>query len=1033
MFTKEEAREHIKKLTEKFDEQLDSIKSSGTYTEAQLQVEFIEPFFKYLNWNRNTFNEENASDREFIVQAVIESTENSNSKKRVDFLLQLDGKKKFIVEVKHPQYNLKEEIRYIQQIYSYAYSGRINFALLTNFREFRFFNFISKVENNQDFNKYCLFDWTYKDYINNFDKLWKYFEKENVRNGSLSKLYIGEKENRISVEEAFFDDLNHWRVEVAKDIKKYHSDFSSELITEAVQLILDRFLFMKVLADREIEEDYIQKIFTKILDSNDKSEYIIYNECREFFEELDKRYNGHTFLESPELDSIVMSKKVLLEILQDLLPEKSAYNFKVFPISLLSNVYEQFLGKVIATTKKTIRIEEKPEVRKAGGLHYNSEFIINYIIEKTVGERLKHCYRFEDLLKIKICDPACGSGSFLIAAYDALIKWIIEKFSRNNYVKNEIYYRDPNGNTRLTSKAKRKILLSCIYGVDIDPQAVEVTKRSLSLKVLEDTTHQEIYDERTLFETAILPNLEDNIKCGNSLIGQDYLDSNTLLNSEELKQLNIFNWEKEFQTVFKDKGGFDCIIGNPPSTSLQVSKGNLREYYKWKYQTYHKTGDTCYLFYEHGLSLLNNHGSLCYYSYSNWSQANSGEEIRRFLINKTRPLLFISFTGLIKEAAIDSNLLLVSKKTEHSISTLVKACRVESDLKEDNFDSYIEKNQATIKINSEPWVIKNLKQMKIKEIFEKVGTKIGDSYQIALGNSLGLAEAFLIDTKTKDEMISKDNRYAEIIKPFLKGKDIQKWTPGISNSWLILLPPNISETEFKNSYIMLYEHLLKYKTKLSQIKDDQHEWYTLPKRTSRHYNIFGKPKLIVSKIKQLICFDQKGYYLGDDNSIFITGENLKYLLALLNSRIMNYMLDNFYSSKLGGSAFSRISISDLQEIPLISISKERQIPFTIIVDWILFAKENKMEKELSTIESALDAMVADLYFEEELKRAGCYILDNLSIILKPMQENDSLDSKKEYLTSLYKFFLQDKVIYNSLIHRRNIDSIKILYGDSNAR
>ena len=170
--------------------------------------------------------------------------------------------------------------------------------------------------------------------------------------------------------------------------------------------------------------------------------------------------------------------------------------------------------------------------------------------------------------------------------------------------------------------------------------------------------------------------------------------------------------------------------------------------------------------------------------------------------------------------------------------------------------------------------------------------------------------------------------------------------------------------------------------------------------------------------------------MGDDNSIFITGENLKYLLALLNSRITKFMIENFYTDD---SVFSKIKIVQLQEMPLILISKERQMPFTILVDWILFAKENKMEKELSTIESALDAMVADLYFEEELKRAGCYILDKLSTILKPIQENDSLDSKKEYLTSLYKFFLQDKVIYNSLIHRRTIDSIKILYGDKNDR
>ena len=1032
MYTKEEAREKIKQLTESFAESIDFIKKGGG-KEIQIQNEFVIPLFRYLNWNTSNEGVVNISEREFNFSIPITNSKNSNFRKRVDILLQLEGKGKLFIEVKHPKHNLKEEIKYIQQIYSYAYSSKINFALLTDFEEFRFFNFISKVKDNKDLNKYCIIDWTYKDYILNFDKLWKYFEKENVRNGSLSKLYIGEKDNHISVEEAFLDDLNYWRIEVAKDIKKFHPDYSSQLITEAVQLILDRFLFMKVLADREIEEDYIQKIATKIQDNKDKQEFILYDECQEIYEELDKIYNGHTFLKKLELDSVIMSKKVLLEILYSFLPENSAYHFAVIPTSILSNVYNQFVGKVIVTTKKTARIQERSEVRKAGGVMNAPDYIVNYIIEKTVGEKLKKCNTFEDLLKIKICDPACGAGSFLIAAYDALIQWAIVYYKNKQLTREEekVVYTDSYGDIRLTSKIKRHILLSCIYGIDIESQAVEVAKRTLSLKTLENTTHYEIHNERDLYNTPIFPALEGNIKCGNSLLGKDYLDSNIFLNSEDLKQLSIFNWEKEFQAIFKDKGGFDCIIGNPPNVSLQMSPSNLKEYFKGTYKTFNKTGDTCYLFYERGLSLLNKEGVLCYYSHSNWSQANSGAQTRRFFVDVATPLLFIFIKGLSK-ADLDSNILLLSKKLNLSNSTSIEACRIESDFKEDDFGSYIKKNQVTIKIDSEAWNIKNAKQMKIKDSFEKVGTKLSDwNILISSGIDIRFKDAFLIDTKTKEELISKSSKNSEVIKPFLKAKDMQQWIPGNSNSWIIILPPNISETEIKKNYPVVYEHLLKYKKELSRTKETLNEWYELSNMTFTYYQELKESKIISSRMNNrfTFCFEEKELY-PDENLIFMTGENLKYLLAVLNSRIVNYMLYNFYSR---GSAFSRISISDLREIPLLLISKERQIPFTILVDWILFAKENKMEKELSTIESALDAIVADLYFEEELKRAGCYILDKLSTTLKPMQENDSLDSKKEYLTSLYKFFLQDKVIYNSLIHRRNIDSIKILYGDSNAR
>ena len=561
---------------------------------------------------------------------------------------------------------------------------------------------------------------------------------------------------------------------------------------------------MKVLADREIEEDYIQKIITKIQENKDKQEYILYNECKENYIELDKIYNGNIFSEKPELDFITISKKTLLAILPNFLLDNSAYNLEILPIAVLSNVYDKFLGNVIRTTLgNRIVIESTPEGRKAGGVYYNPEYIVNYIVEKTVAERLKKCNTFEDLLKIKICDPACGSGIFLIAVYDVLIQWTINHYRTKKLTSEEqrLVYIDSNGDLHLTAKIKREILLSCIYGVDINIQAVEVTKKMLSLKILEDITHDEIHQEIENFSNTILPYLGENIKCGNSLIGKDYLDSNLFLNSEELKQLNIFNWEEEFQTVFKDKGGFDCVIGNPPNLSLQLSQNNIKEYYGKTYKTFSRTGDTCYLFFERGFSLLNKEGVLGYYSHSHWSQAYSGEQIRKFLVEMGSPYLFVYIDGTSK-GELDSNILLMSRKINHSDSTYVEACRIESDFKEEDFDSYIEKNQVTIKINSEPWVIKNSKQMKIKEIFEKVGTKIGDSYQITQGSGLGLAEAFLIDTRTKEEMISKDSRYAEVIKPFLKGKDIQKWLPGISNSWLILLPPNISEAEFKNNYAM---------------------------------------------------------------------------------------------------------------------------------------------------------------------------------------------------------------------------------------
>ena len=522
---------------------------------------------------------------------------------------------------------VKERTDYIWQAYSYSYSTqtrpsyeKVDFALLTDFEEFRFFDCTFAVKNSDLINNYCVLDWTYKDYIEKFDTLWEYFEKENVRQGSLNKLYINEKkvkENRIPPDKAFLKDLDDekdgWRIKLAKDIYKYNPQLklgatgsSAEFITQAVQLILDRFIFIKVLSDREIEEDIIHNIVNKIqnikeksAEAEDSSAYSVYDECKEIFDVLDKTYNGSIFTKRSELDSVKVSNKVLLEILKDLQPENSRYNFKVIPIEILGTIYEQFLGKVVVTNDKRASIDYKPEVRKAGGVYYTPDYIVNYIVEKTVGEKLRSLTLqgggLNDLLEIKICDPACGSGSFLLAAYDALIKWTVEYYKSKvkgdvgtglkpvptslSKEERKLVYLDSDGQVRLTSKIKRDILRSCIYGVDIDAQAVEVTKMSLSLKALEDTNHYEVHNERTLFHTTILPTLEGNIKCGNSLVGTDfYTDKDISLFSMDLmRKLNAFEWNIEFPAILNN-GGFHCVIGNPPWVRQEILEEDFKKY-----------------------------------------------------------------------------------------------------------------------------------------------------------------------------------------------------------------------------------------------------------------------------------------------------------------------------------------------------------------------------------------------------------------------------------------------------------------------
>ncbi|MCB1191789.1 MAG: N-6 DNA methylase, partial [Leptospiraceae bacterium] len=790
MYTKEESREKIKELTESFEAKLDFIKTSKEYKEAQIGDEFIKPLFKYLNWNISNEGIVSPHEREFIVQAQ------GRNRKEPDYLLQLENKRRFYIEAKHTKYDLQKRTDYIWQAYSYSYSTqtrpeyeKVDFALLTDFEEFRFFDCTFPVKNHETLNNYCVLDWTYIDYIKNFDKLWEYFERENVRNGSLEKLYISEKkikENRIPPDKAFLKDLddekNGWRIKLAKDVKKYHPEFSAEFITQTVQLILDRFIFIKVLVDREIEEDYIEKIVNKIKSIKNKEEGIIYDEFKEIFEQLDKTYNGSIFTKRPELDAVIVSNKILLDVLKDFLPQNSRYNFKVIPIEILGTIYEQFLGKVVVTTAKQAKIDYKPEVRKAGGVYYTPDYIVNYIVEKTIGNKLQDCKKFSELLEIKICDPACGSGSFLISAYNALIQWTskyyqkkvktengttqIEKLSRE---EKTLVYLDSDGNVRLTSKIKRDILKSCIYGVDIDPQAVEVTKMSLSLKALENTSHYEVYNERTLFHTTILPPLEGNIKCGNSLVGLDYYSNELILSREEEKSIRPFEWNREFKAIM-DHGGFDFILGNPPYYNINILTKKYFQYLESIYQEIH-TGynDIMYYFIYKGINLLRQNGTSGFIT-SNYYLGNSyAKKLRIYLKPFIQIILNFQNYRVFEDANIHTNII-ISKK-ESSNQLFYFNLNIQNDFNKENLELNFEKTVISKEKLEDEWMLSSNIQSNIIEKLYINSVNLGSISIIEKGSTSGKNEVFTVSKNFADD----NNSEKEIIRKNIKNSDIEKY------------------------------------------------------------------------------------------------------------------------------------------------------------------------------------------------------------------------------------------------------------------
>jgi len=272
-------------------------------------------------------------------------------------------------------------------------------------------------------------------------------------------------------------------------------------------------------------------------------------------------------------------------------------------------------------------VEDKPEVKKAGGVYYTPTYIVDYIVEHTVSELLKEKMP-KQAADLKTLDPACGSGSFLLGAYQRLLDWHRDwyvndgpdKYTRPRKGGQPALFQAGHGEWRLTTAERKRILLNSIFGVDIDPQAVEVTKLSLLLKVLEGESEESINAQLKLFHERALPDLGSNIKCGNSLIGSDFFQGRqgSLFDNDEALRVNPFDWDKGFPQIFtRANAGFDAVIGNPPYVSaweLYSATPAIREYFNnsMVFATAHRHWDLYVLFLERAHQLSRAEGRFAF-------------------------------------------------------------------------------------------------------------------------------------------------------------------------------------------------------------------------------------------------------------------------------------------------------------------------------------------------------------------------------------------------------------------------------------
>ncbi|MDQ1266569.1 MAG: hypothetical protein QG635_1721, partial [Bacteroidota bacterium] len=538
-----------KELTELFKNNIEVYKSSR-YDEENTKIDFIDKFFALLGWD--VYNAAGYSEdfREVIREdkVVIQGRPKSP-----DYSFKIGRERQFFVEAKKPIINIHEDIKSSYQLRRYAYTAGLSISILTDFEEFAIYDTSIKPKESDNASAARIFYCKYTDYENHWDFFLNTISKQAVLQGKLKK-YTSDntkKKGTQSIDKELLNLIETWRLDLAKNIALRNAELDIYQLNDAVQTIIDRIIFLRMAEDRNTEVyGFLQTIAV------DKD---IYQALIKYFDSANKKYNSGLFANNPWLNHLLIDDRIFKIIIDDLY-YPMPYEFSALPIEILGQIYEQFLGKTIRLTSgHQAKVEEKPEVRKAGGVYYTPKYIVDYIVENTVGKKIENKSPNE-IETLTILDPACGSGSFLVGAYKYLLNYHNDFYINAEHIKKALkdgkIYEAGLNDYRLTIREKKKILLNNIYGVDIDKQAVEVTKLSLLLTLMEG----EIVESRgELFlksiTEALLPNLDNNIKCGNSLIGTDFYNDKDLqlFDKHEQRKINCFDWEEEFPQVFKGR------------------------------------------------------------------------------------------------------------------------------------------------------------------------------------------------------------------------------------------------------------------------------------------------------------------------------------------------------------------------------------------------------------------------------------------------------------------------------------------------
>ena len=952
---------------------------SSVYKEAEVRKDFIDKFLIALGWDVNHDVQKNPLQQEVKVERQVQI---ATAQKRADYSLSLSphfDTPVLYVEAKKPSGDIATSDNYFQTI-RYGYQKSHAIGILTDFEQLQIVDCRYKPNIDtalaRSIRKYHYSDFRKPEC---FAEIYYLLARPCVLDGSLlayaaklpkPKGRPGQKSFLSAaykpVDEALLEELDDYRRVLARALKNRNPDLDAAELTELTQRILDRLVFIRFLEDKLIEPDHLISAFGEGSTSPAWRDFIAASR------RLDKLYNGVVFKQHPRLDApptdpkaLAIDDKHFADLLDAFDHTRSPYLFNEIPIHILGSIYERFLGNVITTTAKRADLDPKPEVRKAGGVFYTPQHIVEYIVEKTVGKLIEGKTP-ADISNMRFADIACGSGSFLLGVYDCLLKYhrawynkspskapkgaVVKKTGTNGV---PAYY--------LSLEEKSRILTNNIYGVDIDPQAVEVAQLSLYLKLLEDETTASARQFTMDFHRPLLPSLGNNIKYGNSLIEEDYYTQAELFERDQatLARVKPFSWQREFPAIHA-AGGFDAVVGNPPYIDSEWMTKHLPETRHYctssgKYKSASGNWDMFCVFVERAIQLCKRGGLTSMIVPNKLGSAEYGSGARTVLAhdNTLRSIRDYSAVKVFPVAVYP--IVYIAEKTlpqpssDYFVLCFMKDRGAQPPTVEEEhklpYAQYLVDHASPWRIFSRSGDPSNASSFR-----EKMRNLPQLSTVATVLGAATVAEAYELCSLLTDSRTVKNG-------------DLRLVNSGTIDRYCFLwgrCPTRYIKVSFDAPDVPL--------ASLKRLP---------PKRLAQSRS----RKIIISCMtKRLECsLDLSGGYIaGKSTTIVLSEINLRYLLFLLNSKLVNfYYVDAFGGNRLQGG-YLRIGPPQIGTIPVKlpqpEIEREKAIHDEVVslVDTMLALQQQSpaaktehartlIERQIASTDAQIDALVYEIY------------------------------------------------------------------------